>query len=79
MWEWKERDVGLPVFTEKINVSNVWALKRKGARQTVKKIAFQFDIGVATKHKILTENGQNLNMKCGWLGTKKKCVRLSGE
>jgi len=27
IWEWKESDVPLPVFTEKNNVSNVWAIK----------------------------------------------------
>jgi hypothetical protein len=49
---------------------------RNGARQTVREIVFQFDIGIATltKFKLQIKNGENLYMKNGWLNTKNASV-----
>jgi hypothetical protein len=49
IWEWKEDDGRLSVFTgEKKLTSGTFEALRKGARQTVKETAFRFDIGVET-------------------------------
>ena len=51
---------------------------RKGARQTVKEIAFQFDIGIKTITKFkLQEKRKFIHEK--WVARHEKCVRLSAE
>ena len=66
-------------FHEKINAKQRLGLLRKGARQTVKEIAFQFDIGVETitKFKLQKKKWKFIHEK--WVARHEKCVRLSAE
>jgi hypothetical protein len=59
-----EGDGQLLVFTEKLTSATVEPL-RNGARQTLREIEFQFDIGVGQRTKVNCKfkNGENLYMK----------------